>query len=105
MIANTDPLGIQNSESAILQGTSNPAPAVVVREHLKGMTEDDMNREYPLGSLTVIGGEKKQLPLRDILMRLNNVYTGHIGLEYTYIPDLEVVHQYFYSYKNTRKNC
>ncbi|XP_044021317.1 2-oxoglutarate dehydrogenase, mitochondrial-like [Aphidius gifuensis] len=91
LIANTDPLGIQNPESANLQGTSNLAPAVVVRDHLKGMTDADMDKEFPLGSLTVIGGEKKQLPLREIIMRLNNVYTGHIGLEYTYIPDLEVL--------------
>ena len=91
LIADVDPLGIQNPESAKLQGTPNLPPAVVVRQHLSGMTEADMNREFSLGSITVIGGEKKKLPLRDILIRLNQVYCGHLGLEYTYIHDMQVV--------------
>ncbi|XP_067217401.1 2-oxoglutarate dehydrogenase complex component E1-like isoform X2 [Linepithema humile] len=91
LIANTDPLGIQNPESAKLQGTPNLPPAIVVRHHLKGMTEADMDREFPLSSLTVIGGEKKSLPLREILIRLNKVYCGHLGLEYTYIHDLNML--------------
>ncbi|XP_029155229.1 2-oxoglutarate dehydrogenase, mitochondrial-like isoform X2 [Nylanderia fulva] len=93
LIADTDPLGIQNPESAKLQGTANLPPEIVVRHHLKGMTEADMNREFPLASLTVIGGEKRSLPLREILMRLNKIYCGHLGLEYTYIHDLSTVLQ------------
>ncbi|XP_012349002.2 2-oxoglutarate dehydrogenase, mitochondrial-like [Apis florea] len=88
LIADTDPLGIQNPESRKLQGTPNLPPAIVVRQHLKGMTEADMNREFPLAPFTVIGGPKRSLPLRDILIRLNQVYCGHLGLEYTYIHDL-----------------
>ncbi|XP_032670876.1 2-oxoglutarate dehydrogenase, mitochondrial-like isoform X2 [Odontomachus brunneus] len=91
LIADTDPLSIQNPESAKLQGTPNLPPAIVVREHLKGMTEADMNREFPLASFTVIGGEKRSLPLREILTRLNQVYCGHLGLEYTYIHDLNML--------------
>ncbi|KYM89669.1 2-oxoglutarate dehydrogenase, mitochondrial [Atta colombica] len=91
LIADIDPLGIQNSESAKLQNTANLAPAIVVRQHLKGMTEADMSREFPLASLTVIGGDKKSLSLREILMRLNKIYCGHLGLEYTYIHDLNVL--------------
>ncbi|KAM0731430.1 2-oxoglutarate dehydrogenase complex component E1 [Formica fusca] len=91
LIADTDPLGIQNPESAKLQGTANLPPAIVVRQHLKGMTEADMNKEFPLGSLTVIGGDKGKLTLREILMRLNKIYCGHLGLEYTYIHDLNVL--------------
>lgn len=91
LIADTDPLGIQNPESAKLQGTANLPPTIVVRQHLKGMTEADMNREFPLASLTVIGGDKRSLPLREILIRLNKIYCGHLGLEYTYIHDLNVV--------------
>lgn len=92
LIADTDPLGIQNPESAKLQDTANLPPAIVVRQHLEGMTEADMNKEFPLGSLTVIGGDKKSLPLREILIRLNKIYCGHLGLEYTYIHDLNVVY-------------
>ncbi|XP_014471222.1 PREDICTED: 2-oxoglutarate dehydrogenase, mitochondrial-like [Dinoponera quadriceps] len=55
------------------------------------MTEADMNREFPLASFTVIGGKKRSLPLREILTRLNKVYCGHLGLEYTYIHDLNVL--------------
>lgn len=91
LIADTDPLGIQNPESAKLQDTANLPPAIVVRQHLKGMTEADMNREFPLASLTVIGGDKRSLPLREILTRLNKIYCGHLGLEYTYIHDLNMV--------------
>lgn len=91
MIADTDPLGIQNPESRKLQGTPNLPPAIVVRQYLKGMTEADMNREFPLAPFTVIGGPKRSLPLRDILIRLNQVYCGHLGLEYTYIHDLVMV--------------
>lgn len=91
LIADTDPLGIQNPESAKLQGTANLPPAIVVRQHLKGVTEADMDREFPLASLTVIGGDKRSLPLREILTRLNKIYCGHLGLEYTYIHDLNMV--------------
>ncbi|XP_039306938.1 2-oxoglutarate dehydrogenase, mitochondrial isoform X1 [Solenopsis invicta] len=91
LIADIDPLGIQNPESAKLQGTANLPPAIVVREHLKGMTEADMNKEFPLASLTVIGGDKRSLTLREILTRLNKIYCGHLGLEYTYIHDLNTL--------------
>lgn len=96
LIADIDPLGIQNPESAKLQGTSNLPPAIVVREHLKGMTDADMDKEFPLASFTVIGGDKRSLPLREILSRLNKVYCGHLGLEYTYIHDLNVVRAHFF---------
>ena len=50
-----------------------------------------MEREFPLAPFTVIGGPKRSLPLKEILIRLNQVYCGHLGLEYTYINDLNVV--------------
>ncbi|XP_050456071.1 2-oxoglutarate dehydrogenase complex component E1-like isoform X1 [Cataglyphis hispanica] len=55
------------------------------------MTEADMNKEFPLGTVTLIGGDKPKLTLREILTRLNKVYCGHLGLEYTYIHDLNVL--------------
>ncbi|KAJ8683562.1 hypothetical protein QAD02_019354 [Eretmocerus hayati] len=91
LVADIDPLGIQNSESAKLHNTSDLPPKVVVREHLKGLSEADLDREFPLGSITLIGGDKKALPLRDIIKRLNNVYCGHVGLEYIYIHDSHVL--------------
>ncbi|XP_046736011.1 2-oxoglutarate dehydrogenase, mitochondrial-like [Diprion similis] len=50
-----------------------------------------MNKEFFLGSSTHIAGKKPTLPLKDIIMRLNNIYCGHIGLEYAYIPDFAVL--------------
>lgn len=91
LIADTDPLKLQNPESYKLQGTSSLPPSIVVRQHLKGMTEADMDREFPLAPFTVIGGSKRSLSLREILTRLNQIYCGHLGLEYTYIHDLVVV--------------
>lgn len=91
LIADTDPLKLQNPDSYKLQGTANLPPAIVVRQHLKGMTEADMNREFPLAPFTVIGGPRRSLSLREILTRLNQVYCGHLGLEYTYIHDLVMV--------------
>ncbi|XP_012284760.1 2-oxoglutarate dehydrogenase, mitochondrial [Orussus abietinus] len=91
VIADVDPLGIQNPDSARLQGTANLPPAIVVRQHLKSMTEADMNREFPIDTISVIGGKMKKLPLREILTRLNKIYCGHLGLEYTYIYDINMV--------------
>lgn len=62
-----------------------------MRAHFKGITEADMDKEFHLGTSTHIAGKKATLPLREIIMRLNNIYCGHIGLEYAYIPDFAVV--------------
>ncbi|KAK2580779.1 hypothetical protein KPH14_011514 [Odynerus spinipes] len=87
LIADLDPLGIQNPETAKLQGTAKLPPPIVVRDHLKGLTEADMDKEFLLTKSTKIGGNSKSLPLREIITRLNKVYLGHLGLEYTYIHD------------------
>ncbi|XP_043489757.1 2-oxoglutarate dehydrogenase, mitochondrial-like isoform X2 [Polistes fuscatus] len=87
LIADLDPLGIQNPDSAKLQGTAKLPPAIVVREYLKGITEADMDKEFLLTKSTMIGGTKTSLPLREIIKRLNQIYCGHLGLEYTYIHD------------------
>ncbi|XP_031785214.2 2-oxoglutarate dehydrogenase, mitochondrial-like [Nasonia vitripennis] len=99
LIADIDPLGIQNPDSARLQNTSDLPPRLVVREHLKGMTETDLNREFPLGTITVIGGDRETLPLREIIKRLNKVYCGHLGLEYIYIHDSTVLEWLRYKFE------
>ncbi|XP_015172854.1 PREDICTED: 2-oxoglutarate dehydrogenase, mitochondrial-like [Polistes dominula] len=87
LIADLDPLGIQNPDSVKLQGTAKLPPTIVVREYLKGITEADMDKEFLLTKSTMIGGTKTSLPLREIIKRLNQIYCGHLGLEYTYIHD------------------
>lgn len=48
-----------------------------------GLTEDDLDNEFPTGDLT---GDR-QMPLRDILALLKQTYCGHIGPEFMHITD------------------
>ena len=82
---------IQNPDSYKLQGTANLPPEIVVRQHVSDITPQDLDVEFPLGSITVIGGKKTSLPLKEIIMKLNKIYCGHLGLEYTYIHDINMV--------------
>ncbi|XP_048514874.1 2-oxoglutarate dehydrogenase complex component E1-like [Athalia rosae] len=91
LIADIDPLGIQNPESKKLKGTSTLPPEVVVRTHFKGISDADMNKEFDLGKSTRIGGGSSRLTLKEIIARLNSIYCGHIGLEYAYITDFRVL--------------
>ncbi|XP_065574167.1 2-oxoglutarate dehydrogenase complex component E1-like [Artemia franciscana] len=51
--------------------------------------EKDMNRVFKLPATTFIGGKERQLPLKDILSRLENAYCRHIGVEFMFINSLE----------------
>lgn len=48
-----------------------------------------MDRVFKLPSTTFIGGKEKQLPLREILRRLEMAYCRHIGVEFMFINSLE----------------
>lgn len=48
-----------------------------------------MDRIFTLPSTTFIGGNEKQLPLREILRRLELAYCRHIGVEFMFINSLE----------------
>ncbi len=50
-----------------------------------GLTESDLNTEFYSGSFIKLGKAK----LSDILARLKQLYAGDVGIEYTYINDLE----------------
>jgi 2-oxoglutarate dehydrogenase E1 component len=52
-------------------------------------SENDMSREFKLPKTTFIGGKEEKLTLREILGRLNNVYSRSIGLEYMYINNFD----------------
>jgi 2-oxoglutarate dehydrogenase E1 component len=54
-----------------------------------GAEDDDMDRVFKLPSTTFIGGKEKQLPLREILRRLELTYCRHIGVEFMFINSLE----------------
>lgn len=47
--------------------------------------EADMDQLFSLPATTYIGGQATELPLRDIISRLREVYCKHIGVEYMFI--------------------
>ena len=52
-----------------------------------GLDASDMDTEFAVGSEIGLGKAK----LKDIINRLNTVYTGHIGFEYMHIRDSEIL--------------
>ncbi|MCB1827658.1 MAG: 2-oxoglutarate dehydrogenase E1 component, partial [Coxiellaceae bacterium] len=53
-----------------------------------GITNDDMSKSFNVGPLM----DDTAAPLTDIIARLQQIYTGDIGAEYTYIDDEEERH-------------
>ncbi|XP_058983499.1 2-oxoglutarate dehydrogenase-like, mitochondrial isoform X1 [Musca domestica] len=86
-----DPLGILTVEKIQAKdGLKRRANEDVLRQHSEFLFgEQDMERQFKLPSTTFIGGEEKQLPLREILNRLENVYCNKIGVEFMFINSLE----------------
>lgn len=73
-----------------LVATTNPIrPRKDRKPHLDlqdfGLTNDDLNKEFAAGSFVKLGKAK----LSDIIAKLKTLYTGNVGVEYTYINDLE----------------
>ena len=84
-VADLDPLGIYDAD---LDGSTPPDLELANY----GFTEADMDREINLDGLLQSGfigaGNMK---LRDVIARLNEVYTSHVGVEYMHIWDHEQV--------------
>lgn len=59
-----------------------------------GFSSSDLKRYFYLPTNTAIGGDKSNLPLSDIVRRLNDVYCNHIGIQYIHI-DNEIKRKYF----------
>ncbi|KII66745.1 2-oxoglutarate dehydrogenase, mitochondrial [Thelohanellus kitauei] len=53
------------------------------------LTQEHMDRMFILPQTTYIGGEKKEMSLREILHRLKQIYTSSIGIEYNHIESQE----------------
>lgn len=81
--AKLDPLGISRSLDVTNEKVQDLTP------EFYNFTEADMSREFKLPKTTFIGGDKETLTLREILERLNNVYSRSIGLEYMYINNFD----------------
>ncbi|XP_050309598.1 2-oxoglutarate dehydrogenase complex component E1-like [Anthonomus grandis grandis] len=62
-------------------------PPEVIRYHR--LDANMLNNTYTLPPSTKIGGDQRQLPLKEILKRLELTYCRHIGLEYMHIHDVE----------------
>ena len=58
----------------------------VIRNFYLSITNNlDWDRIIALPNSSYIGGDQKELPFRDIVRRLQESYSGHIGLEYMHI--------------------
>lgn len=88
LVSKLDPLGITsaNIHSAFSEGSPS-SPQVVLRSYQ--LEEKDMDRLFKLPGSTFIGGDENVLSLREILRRLEDVYCGHIGIEYMFINSQE----------------
>lgn len=81
-IAQLDPLGINSAD------LDDQIPQELVYKNYN-FDDSDMDRVFKLPSTTFIGGSEKQLPLREILKRLEMTYCRHIGVEFMFINSLE----------------
>lgn len=80
--ASLDPLGIRSLDVTD-EKVDDLSP------EFYNFSESDMSREFKLPKTTFIGGKEEKLTLREILERLNNVYSRSIGLEYMYINNFD----------------
>jgi 2-oxoglutarate dehydrogenase E1 component len=81
--ASLDPLGISRSLDVTNEKITDLSP------EFYNFSEADLNREFRLPATTFIGGDQKRLKLREVLNRLNSVYSKNIGLEYMYINNFD----------------
>ena len=80
-LANLDPLGLDN----------RPAP-IELDPALYGFTEEDLDKEFYLGTWRMSGFLSEERPvqtLRQVLARLKQAYCGSVGYEYMHIADRE----------------
>ena len=82
LAAKIDPLGLNNMDPA-------KAKDMIIRS--VKVDEKDYDTEFQLPTTTWIGGNEKSLPLREIINRLENVYTKSIGVEYMHINNLDQI--------------
>lgn len=75
--------GHQKAELDPIKYSKRPAtPDLELSFH--GLTESDLNTSFNTGSLVA----PDEMPLKDIIATLNNIYCQHIGVEYMHITDI-----------------
>ncbi|VDN09876.1 unnamed protein product [Dibothriocephalus latus] len=94
LVARLDPLEIvdkSNNLREIVYGRylGEAAMLIPTSHHLSFITGiPDMNKVFRLPRTTYIGGDQTELPLREIINRLENAYCKSIGVEYMFINSL-----------------
>lgn len=76
--AKIDPLEIFNADV-------DPNKVFDLSLQLYGLSESDMDEKFMLPASSFIGGDKIELPLKEIIQRLEEVYCSSIGLQFMYI--------------------
>uniref|UniRef100_A0A4W5J804 2-oxoglutarate dehydrogenase complex component E1 n=1 Tax=Hucho hucho TaxID=62062 RepID=A0A4W5J804_9TELE len=98
--AELDPLGISciNFDDAPVatgvQNVGEKCSLTAVRDNNElvcfyGLDESDLDKVFRLPTTTFIGGTESDLPLREIIRRLEMAYCQHIGVEFMFINDLD----------------
>uniref|UniRef100_A0A6P7HEP6 2-oxoglutarate dehydrogenase, mitochondrial n=2 Tax=Diabrotica virgifera virgifera TaxID=50390 RepID=A0A6P7HEP6_DIAVI len=84
-LADVDPLGTTIAKRESKDGRQ---PADIISPKYK-INESDLDKLYRVPLTTRIAEAGSQLPLREILARLEKSYCQQIGVEYMYIPSVE----------------
>ncbi|CAB1321460.1 unnamed protein product [Coregonus sp. 'balchen'] len=86
-VAQLDPLGIMDAD------LDSHVPNDIITSSDKlgfyGLDESDLDKVFRLPTTTFIGGTETDLPLREIIRRLEMAYCQHIGVEFMFINDLD----------------
>uniref|UniRef100_A0A673Y8K9 2-oxoglutarate dehydrogenase complex component E1 n=1 Tax=Salmo trutta TaxID=8032 RepID=A0A673Y8K9_SALTR len=86
-VAQLDPLGIMDADL----DAHVPNDIITSSDKLGfyGLDESDLDKVFRLPTTTFIGGTETDLPLREIIRRLEMAYCQHIGVEFMFINDLD----------------
>jgi len=79
-IAKLDPLGIGAAD------LDDTVPDILTLEHYN-FTKQDMDMYFQLPKYTYLGGDEKELTLRETVNRLEQIYCGSVGTEFMHLHD------------------
>ncbi|XP_014777606.1 2-oxoglutarate dehydrogenase complex component E1 isoform X2 [Octopus bimaculoides] len=80
-LAAVDPLGLD-------QRSDGSSMSEILINHYD-LDEPDLDKVFRLPHTTYIGGDQTELPLREIIKRLEEIYCRQIGIEFMFINNLE----------------